>query len=231
MPLSCYKNKSNELWRYVESMELADPKMFDDADITNNLCICTLMNETVDKFKTYYDMSKVVIDKNCMAFFNKQKTETTYFKYVGLIWDTPEYNPDPQTWVAHGVRILGDGNHRNGYDVEWNTGVNIDKRNISSIRENGKYRYNVFFTVMPSKKAKDNYVTFMYNHDPRSNLQYRLVKALNSTSGSPFPAIPQIDWEAISDTPLWKEGKYDEAVLDVMGLKWDGDVIVEERKL
>ena len=30
---------------------------------------------------------------------------------------------------------------------------------------------------------------------------------------------------------LWKEGKYDEAVLDAMGLKWDGDVIVEERKL
>lgn len=36
-------------------------------------------------------------------------------------------------------------------------------------------------------------------------------------------AIPQIDWEAISDTQLWKEGKYDEAVLDVMGLKWDDD--------
>lgn len=30
------------------------------------------------------------------------------------------------------------------------------------------------------------------------------------------------------DTPLWKEGKYDEAVLDVMGLKWDGEEIVEK---
>jgi len=28
---------------------------------------------------------------------------------------------------------------------------------------------------------------------------------------------------------LWKEGKYDEAVLDVMGLKWDGDVILGNR--
>ena len=36
-------------------------------------------------------------------------------------------------------------------------------------------------------------------------------------------AVPQIDWEKISDHPLWKEGKYDEAVLDTMGLKWTED--------
>jgi hypothetical protein len=41
--------------------------------------------------------------------------------------------------------------------------------------------------------------------------------------GSPVIAIPRIDWEAISDTQLWKEGKYDEAVLDVMGLKWNDE--------
>ena len=40
-------------------------------------------------------------------------------------------------------------------------------------------------------------------------------------------AIPQIDWEKISDHPLWKEERYDEAVLDTMGLKWEGDKIVE----
>lgn len=27
MPLSCYKKKSDQLWRYVESMKLADPKV------------------------------------------------------------------------------------------------------------------------------------------------------------------------------------------------------------
>ena len=42
-------------------------------------------------------------------------------------------------------------------------------------------------------------------------------------------AIPQIDWEKVSDHPLWKEGKYDEAVLDTMGLKWEGERIVEVR--
>ena len=40
-------------------------------------------------------------------------------------------------------------------------------------------------------------------------------------------AIPQIDWSEISNHPLWEEGRYDEAVLDAMGLKWEGEKIVE----
>lgn len=51
---------------------------------------------------------------------------------------------------------------------------------------------------------------------------------MNKNIGTIEPAIPRIDWEAISETQLWKEGKYDEAVLSAMGLKWDGDVIVEK---
>ena len=35
--------------------------------------------------------------------------------------------------------------------------------------------------------------------------------------------------ERDSDNSLWKEGKYDEAVLDTMGLKWEGERIVEVR--
>ena len=35
MPLSQYKKK--ELYRHVETFELADPKLFEDAEITNNL--------------------------------------------------------------------------------------------------------------------------------------------------------------------------------------------------
>ena len=34
-------------------------------------------------------------------------------------------------------------------------------------------------------------------------------------------AIPQIDWETISDNPLWKKGDYDGAVLSVMNLRWN----------
>ena len=42
-------------------------------------------------------------------------------------------------------------------------------------------------------------------------------------------AIPQIDWSKIhiNQKELWDKGLYDEAVLSEMGLKWQGDSIVE----
>ena len=38
MPLSQYKKK--ELYKHVDSFELADPGLFEDAVITENLSIC-----------------------------------------------------------------------------------------------------------------------------------------------------------------------------------------------
>ena len=57
----------------------------------------------------------------------------------------------------------------------------------------------------------------------------KVIKGLNLITVSILTkfAIPQIDWEKISDHPLWKEGKYDEAVLDAMSLKWEGEKIIE----
>ena len=48
MPLSQYKKK--ELYRHVETFELADPKLFEDASISNNLCITICRNKFVDKY-------------------------------------------------------------------------------------------------------------------------------------------------------------------------------------
>ena len=48
MPLSQYKKK--ELYRHVETFELADPKLFEDASISNNLCITLCRNNSVDKY-------------------------------------------------------------------------------------------------------------------------------------------------------------------------------------
>ena len=54
MPLSQYKKK--ELYKHVETFELADPKLFEDAVVTENLCICTLKKNTVDKY-SWIDMT------------------------------------------------------------------------------------------------------------------------------------------------------------------------------
>ena len=227
MPLSQYK--SNELYRHVDKMELADPEMFDDADITNNLCICTLMNKTVDKFKTYEDMEMVTRDENFFSFYiyNKQhKTETIQDI---LINTTIKENWNVQNTFMASHRIADCTVGVQG-EKSWEYKYNVlETMNISEVPHMAENVVRAFVIAFKDHTCKENFVTWWY-YNKKVGLAHKSVVGLRS-AGTIKDCIPQIDWETISDTPLWKEGKYDEAILSAMGLKWDGDVIVEERKL
>ena len=214
MPLSCYKNKSNELWRYVESMGLADPKVFDDADITNNLCICTLMNKIVDKFRSYDEMSMESYDPRFKVFYEVNSKLPLRYVFRGCNNAKAE-DFDIDTDYVDSNRLVGsdngfmDGGTSQGYI--WNV---LKRREV----------LNIGLSVIPgfTKKGKNNFTTWAYN-DCRNGLSNKILWGLGkqTVSSSCSIAIPQIDWETISDTPLWKEGKYDEAILSAMGLEWD----------
>ena len=81
---------------------------------------------------------------------------------------------------------------------------------------------------LPSKTAKDNYWKYAYDWttDKYACLESKVMGGLNisSVDKTHFFWIPQIDWENISDTDLWKAGNYDEAVLNVMELKYDSSI-------
>ena len=231
MPLSCYKNKSNELWRYVESMELADPKMFADATITDNLCICTLLNETVDKFKTYEEMSMESYGSNILPYIKACGSGKKDFKCSFMTTPSSCDDYSNEYTFAISQRVAKDGipNSSSTWGYKYNVLKSI-KEIPAHHRKDGKGSLYTAFICNWGKggeKHKENFTTFAY----KGRLLNFVILQMNKTSGTIEPAIPQIDWEVISDTPLWKEGKYDEAVLNAMGLKWDGDVIVEERKL
>ncbi len=223
MPLSCYKNKSNELWRYVESMELADPKMFDDATIPDNLCICTLQETVVDGFKTYGDMEMRSYDSKFKAFYEKNKMLPT--KYIMHQRNYSQINDwDFDVDFIESMRLPnkngGGSGYRAGKSFAYQVNVlkKYDPKSLISMACIIKFH---------SPKEKDNFCSWAYSNI--DGLANKLIYGLNVTGAgeSCSIAIPQIDWETISDTPLWKEGKYDEAVLDAMGLKWNGDVIVD----
>lgn len=215
MPLSCYKRKSDELWRYVVSMELADPKMFVDATITDNLCICTLRKSVVDRFKTYEELSMESYDPKFKAFYEansklplryriseKRNAKAEDFDKDLDVLDTNRLPDETVGYMFGGT----------GFGYKWNI-----------LKDYSKVSAGASCVHMPSKKAKDNYTTWLYEKDHMGTLADKLIWGTNkiTVSSTCSIAIPQIDWEAISDTQLWKEGKYDEAVLDVMGLKWN----------
>jgi len=211
MPLSQYK--SNNLYKHVEDFRLADPDMFEDASITNNLCICTLRKDVVDKFKTYEEMSMESYDPKFKAFYEYNKAhkvlEMKFHPTKGYL----EYlNKNHNRIFINSVRIAAGGYAKVGLSKDWYDGkTELPIDNEGSIQ--------IFAVEHKSKDANDNYATFVFN----SGFLNDAIKGLNKTNGTVSIAIPQIDWEAISDTQLWKEGKYDEAVLLAMGLKWNDE--------
>lgn len=214
MPLSCYKSKTNELWRYVETMDLADPKMFADADITNNLCICTLRGAVVDKFESYDEMSMESYDPKFKAFYEVNSKLPLRYR-ISEKRNAKAEDFDIDTDYVDSNRLVGsdngfmDGGTSQGYI--WNVLKRYEVLNSG-------------LSVIPgfTKDGKNNFTTWAYS-DCKNGLANKLLWGLGkqTVSLSCSIAIPQIDWEGISDHPLWKAGKYDEAVLDVMGLKWN----------
>ena len=63
MPASQYKKK--ELYKHVGSFELADPKLFEDASISNNLCITICKDKFVDKY-SWKDLLLESVDQSSL---------------------------------------------------------------------------------------------------------------------------------------------------------------------
>ena len=215
MPLSNYKNKSAELWRYVKTFELADPKLFVDADITKNLCICTFENKNVDKYRSYEDIEMESYDPRFKVFY--EVNSKLPLRYVFRRCDNAkaeDFNKDldflESNRLCDGVSG-GGGFGRGGSGWKWNYEGDTNL---------GAGLAHIHFS---KKCEKDSFCTWWYSNKKRKSLAslLQIGLSLKTVSSTCSIAIPQIDWETISDTPLWREGKYDEAVLDVMGLTWD----------
>ena len=222
MPLSGYKNKSNELWRYVKTFELADPKMFDDATITDNLCICTLSNKCVDIYKCYEGMEETSWDSKYRLFYEYNKNHK---KFGWSTWYNKGYtNLNISTDFVELSR-LSDSKGGSGYG----TGGCGYKWNVLKDGYQDNWAASLVVLNFETSKQKDNFAKWWYQGAKGKSFSSKVNLGLNSRTPSPF-AIPQIDWETISDTPLWKEGKYDESILSEMHLRWNAekDCIEEE---
>lgn len=230
MPLGQYK--SNELYKHVEDFQLADPGMFEDASITNNLCICTL-RKSVNKFKTYEELSMESYDPKFKAFYTKNNVVHKFFVEkvdVAKRFDTKEdalsnvgVEPNLAFYLYIRVPVCGVPTGTNSYDYKYNHNELPNSSLPTSLCDGGKhYKLEGRFAIFEATLGKSNLTTWWYSNG-KDGLSHKLMVGLNKGGGNPFDAIPRIDWVAISDTQLWKEGKYDEAVLDVMGLKWNDD--------
>ena len=217
MPLAQYKK--NERYRYIDSFEIVNNHAF-DAYISGNLCITTCQSK--DNGKGYEDFLFDSFNQNYRSFYEWNRRNDKGLEvcrkdnkpYTDFDIDLDFIIGNRAVDHAHCVSVTG-----KGFDYYWN----VLRRDYED-----KWVSGVVTIHFSSKEARNNFTTFVYSKVGEP-LMSKVIKGLNLITVSILTkyAIPQIDWEKISDHPLWREGKYDEAVLDTMGLKWEGEKIVE----
>ena len=222
MPLAQYKK--NERYRYIDSFEIVNNSLF-DAMISGILCITT--SQSIDNGKVYEYFLFDSFNQNYRSFYewNRRNDKGLFFierknkpyTYFDIDLDFIE---TMRLCVPKNMGGSGFGKGGCGYKF------NVLKKNYEE-----KWIKRIALIHLNSQKEKDNFSKWWYSSPKEEGLSSKVMVGLNLVGASNVTkyAIPQIDWETISDHPLWKEGKYDEAVLDTMGLKWEGDKIVEVR--
>ena len=229
MPLVQYK-KGDRI-KYIESYEPVGGNGF-DAIITDNLGITICKSGEYHEENTYEKFELLSYDEKFLPFYERN-IERNHYAIDSYSHNSslPKRTPSSKTDFYVTGRAAKDGVHieENSYDKMWNIHKNIslDLMPKPIDKKSGKIKmYRGGWVQFNTETENNNYCKWHY-YKGKDGLAHFLLKGLNKGDGSVKVAMPRIDWASISDHPLWKEGKYDEAVLDVMGLKWDEDKIVE----
>ena len=214
MPFSKYK--ANNLYKHVVSLEIVDPKAFADAAITNNLCVCKLVKNEINR--TFEELELETFDQNYREFYelnSKMPNKTTYACankfYDGA--DEKAYNIAKadliEWWKEHDKkfcltwRAVQDGTHDedgDAYDIIWNIRKQFDETSlpISQSSKRNNTAITVDFIDFKTEKECANFTKFFYAGG-KHGLMNKLVKGLKKVSGTIQQAIPNIDWSVDRD--------------------------------
>lgn len=198
MPISCYKHK--ELYKHILTLKLVDPKTFTDADITDNLSVCKLINKEIDQ--TYEEIELQTYKQKYKAFYelNKKLPHSYHImpnmpnKY-NIVENRLNFNPSVDFLIT--TRTSQNGVHKLSTAQDFI--FNINKNFVSCLS---------YIIRLSSEKAKDNLCEFWYNNP----LMDEFITGLNKKSGHVYDAIPNIDWSVDRD---YEHLTYDE-LLNIM---------------
>ena len=219
-PLGQYKQQ--KLYEHIEQFELSDPKQFTDAVITENLNISVVTKGKQNKF-TWQELVLESCDQNFRKFYDWNIAEGKYCFMRQIRDEELEAAKKPENLDTMFFETLkcssanqGGGFGINGFGYNWNINKQVQFTNSF-----------VGVIVFVNKKQKDNFQTWWYSGKKGESLASKVIVGTNNSNfvGSSWFALPQIDWETIDQHPLWNTD-VDAAVLDVMGLKWNGDKTV-----
>ena len=221
MPASQYRIK--RLYEYVDNIEGVDSRVFKGARIGCNLSLAECYKNRVNKY-TYRDILLVCSDREYYEYYkwNIEHDRNIVIKRADKILFTAPDSLSLDLDFVNTTRCCkddGSGFCPGGYGYKWNvTKTDLNNGLLTSVA-------SIHFNT---KLAKDNFAKWWYYGGKGERLAGKVVPGvpLSSISRNTSFVIPQIDWENISDSSLWKAGNYDEAVLSEMGLKFDENGVI-----
>ena len=222
MPASQYRIKS--LYEYVDNIEGVDSRVFKGARIGCSLSLAECYKNKTNKY-TYRDILLACSDKEYSEYYkwNIEHDKNIVMKRADNILFTAPDGLSLDLDFIEAARCCtddsGGGFCLGGYGYKWN----VTKTDLN----NG--RINIVASIhFNTKLAKDNFAKWWYYGRKGERLASKVVTGvpLSSIAGNASFVIPQIDWESISNSSLWKVGNYDEAVLSEMGLKFDENGVI-----
>lgn len=221
MPAAQYRMKS--LYEYVGSIESVDSRVFKGVRIGCNLSLAECHKNRANKY-TYRDIILACSDKEYFEYYkwNIEHDRNIVIKRADNILFTAPDSLSLDLDFIETTRCCKDGGSgfgSGGYGYKWN----VTKTDLN----NGRITI-AFIIHFNTKLAKDNFAKWWYYGRKGERLASKVVTGapFSSIAGNASFVIPQIDWENISDSPLWKAGNYDETILSEMGLKFDENGII-----
>lgn len=216
-PLNQYKGQ--KLYEHIEQFELADPKLFSGAVITENLNISIVTKNKQNKF-TWQELVLESCNQNFRKFYDWNIAHDRGIVMKQMSYKKPaDLDVYKDFWeTCKCFSSLGGGGFgKNGGGYDWNVNYN-----------NSSVNAGIGCISFASKREKDNFCKWWYKDSKGKALASQMALGVHM-GGSVGPntaiALPQIDWELIDQHPLWNTD-VDAAVLDVMGLKWNADKTV-----
>lgn len=188
MPLSCYKGK--KLYQHVREFELVDPKLFEDAAITDNLNIAVLTDHESDVEWDEFEMQS--FDQRFIEFYRLNAHLPANYECIRAPETLDNICIDTDFYVS--VRTAQDGVHKldeNAFDISWNWHNEYNEPHYSKYDK----AYWCSFYKYTTSAEKRNLCRFWY----KNPLMNELIKGMHKTGGSINPAIPKINWSIERD--------------------------------
>ena len=203
MPVSCYKGQ--ELYKYVKSLKLVDPKLFEDAAITNNLNIANLSKN--DLGKSFEEIELQTVNPEYREFYKLNSSKINNYNKFMLTNKSDILNSlDPEYDFVVPQKVSNNGVHKTEDCIDYKFNFLNDKNAFKN--KNGTFSSVWVNLNYHDKKIKQHLIEFWY----KNPLMNKLLFGLNSQYGHINKALPNIDWNIDRD---YEHLTYDE-LLEIM---------------